>query len=311
MHRQRYYSFGYIMIVGLLIAGILPLLIISIYSRPCVDDFSYSINTHALVESGKWNIMQLLGTAYDTDLHFYNTWQGLYTSAFILSLQPGIFGHRWYFTGSICLLILAFVATYYFLSAFKENFRIERKHIVICALGIVVILFNRVPSIVQGLYWFNGAWNYMPFFFLGLVNVALVIRAYSAAYSAHRYKYIAYSTLLSFVISGGNHVTSFLNIMVLSLLLIGICLNRKKPMVLIPLISAVTGFYIMYRAPGTSNRQSLFERQGVIETILECTKKSIKLMEKWFDIPLLLVILLAVLWMTSKLVERKTNNYTK
>lgn len=86
----------------ILILSIVPMIIISIFSRPCADDYNYAISTYHLIQSGDWNIFDLLKTAYEVDFHYYNTWQGLYSSAFILSLQPGIFGEKYYFMGHGC-----------------------------------------------------------------------------------------------------------------------------------------------------------------------------------------------------------------
>ena len=40
--------------------AVVPFLLISIYSRPCVDDFSYSISLYHMVQSGSGNLFALL-----------------------------------------------------------------------------------------------------------------------------------------------------------------------------------------------------------------------------------------------------------
>ena len=93
-------------------------------------------------------------------------------------------------------------------------YKIQKNSVLVSAAALVLTL-NGMPSIVQGLYWFNGAWNYIPFFYLTLFNLALLIRYEFEKIPQKRW--LIGSVLLSFLISGGNHVTGFLNIMLLSL----------------------------------------------------------------------------------------------
>ena len=41
--------------------------------------------------------------------HFYETWQGTYSSAFLMSLQPGIFGERYYSLTPVILVLWSFL----------------------------------------------------------------------------------------------------------------------------------------------------------------------------------------------------------
>ena len=73
--------------------------------------------------------------------------------------------------------------------------------------------------------------------------------------------------LLSFLISGANHDTALINILLLIFFSIYLIRN-KRYYSLLPLLSALVGFGIMYIAPGTMVRQSVFEKQSVLGTIL-------------------------------------------
>ena len=265
----------YIILSVLLLISIIPLIYISIYSRPSSDDFGYATALYNYIKSGNWNIFGLIKKAIEVDISFYNSWQGLYTSAFVLSLEPGIFGNKYYFIGSILLLILCFICIYYFVKTIFKLLNI--KHYIFFSIFIFVFLFQHLPDINQGLYWFNGAWNYMPFLFLSLVNVTLCIKY---LFIKENNKYLIFSCLLSFIISGGNHVTSFMNI----LLLICICsyaIYKKKYKLVLSLIVAIVGFIIMYIAPGTAIRASHFGKHGIISTIITTFIKSLTFMSEY------------------------------
>ena len=251
-----------ILIIIICTLAILPIMYLAIYSRPCVDDYSYSVQTHNLLMEKGFNLFSLIKEAVKVDIHFYNTWQGLYTSAFILALQPGIFGEQYYFIGTWLLILLIFSCLYFFIkTVLKDILKIKKYTFVITLVSLATILAGLL-SPVEGLYWFNGAWNYMPFMFFNLVNISFLLRSLYLNKKSN----VVYSVILSFIISGGNHVTSFLNIMILTVY--SIATYKKSKAGIISLISSIIGFTIMFAAPGTSIRQSCFEEKGVIETIL-------------------------------------------
>lgn len=251
-----------IIVIIICCIAIMPLLYLAIYSRPCVDDYCYSAQTHNLVMEKGFNLISLIKEAIKVDIHFYNTWQGLYSSAFILSLQPGIFGEQYYFIGVWLLILFMFGCLYFFIKTiFKDILKIKKYTLLITTVSLTTVLAG-LRSPVEGLYWFNGAWNYMPFLFLNLVNIAFLLRVLYLNKKVN----IAYSVILSFIISGGNHVTSFLNIMILTIY--SIVTFKKSKAGIISLISAIIGFIIMYIAPGTSIRQAELNNQGIMETIL-------------------------------------------
>lgn len=94
-----------VFLIALTIISIIPLLKLCKYIHPCADDFGYSYRTFH-----EWNkshsLWNLLKEAIATSKYFYNNWQGLYSSAFFLALQPSIFGEKYYALTGILLLII-------------------------------------------------------------------------------------------------------------------------------------------------------------------------------------------------------------
>ena len=86
---------------------------ISLYNCPSADDFNYSVRTYTAWKESH-SIGQLLGAALDTSVHFWKTWQGLYSSAFLLSLQPAIFSGEAYAVTGIIMMILIGGSTIFF-----------------------------------------------------------------------------------------------------------------------------------------------------------------------------------------------------
>lgn len=276
--------------IMILLFSVLPMFIISLFSRPCADDYSYAINTYHLIQSGDWNILSLLKAAWDVDVHFYYTWQGLYSSAFVLALQPGIFGEQYYFVGAWILMLLLFLSLYFLTNSIAKCFgNIARSYTIMFSLFLFVTLMQGMPSLIQGIYWFNGAWNYTFFFCMLLMNVALIIKYAS---SQKGYGALLFSTVLSFLISGGNHITAFLNILILIVAVV--LLLKRKPVLFISLSSAIIGFIIMYRAPGTALRQGTEMKQGVISTIVHSVWGCYNYLCDWMNVQWIVFLLLLI-----------------
>ncbi len=252
----------YIVLSILLLVSIIPLVYISFYSRPSADDFNYSTNVYHYLSNENYNIFGLIKKAIEVDIHYYNNWQGLYTSAFILALQPSIFGEKYYCIGAILLLIISFFCVFYLIKSIFKILKFD-KYYLFLSIFIFVFLFQQLPDIKEGLYWFNGAWNYMPFFFLSLVNIGLCLKY---LFIKQNNKYLILTSLLSFVISGGNHVTSFMNILLLMVISV-YALTKKKGLICLSLIVAIIGFILMYIAPGTAIRQAYFTNPSIFDTL--------------------------------------------
>ena len=152
--------------------SIIPFVLISFYSRPCSDDYNYSINMIRMVETGNSNVFTVIKTGIETDVEFYNTWNGLYISGFLQAMQPGAYlGEQNYYVGTIVLMLLMFFGIYYFVKTLFEIFGVNF-NVLLSSLILFSFFIHGMISTVQGLYWFCGAYDYIPFLILTMVNVA-------------------------------------------------------------------------------------------------------------------------------------------
>lgn len=268
----------YILLGILVEVFISPIVLTSLYSRPAVDDFNYAIIVHEYVKNGNWNIFGLISKAIETVVYFYNNWQGTYTSAFIMSLQPGVINEKYYFIGSFLLLIIGFCSIFYFVKTIYKILNIGNKHFIFLSILVFAAVFQQLPDMAQGLYWFNGSYHYMFYIFLSLINLTFCIRY---LYSKDK-KYLISSCLFSLIISGGSQVVSFMNIlMMLFVTIYGI--YKKKYKLSLSLLFAIIGFIIMYLAPGTAIRSSMLGNNGIYRTILSTFIRSFGFMSQYIN----------------------------
>ena len=280
-----------LLIILLCIGILLPLLIAGIYNRPSADDYDYAVLTHYAVQNGG-NIFDILKAAWDTDVNFYNTWQGLYSSAFILSLHPGIWGEALYSLTTIIVILVCWMCLFFSFNILNRHFiGKSRLYSLAASLVILVMLMLWLPSPFGGLYWFNGAMNYMPWAFTNLLNICLLLEASKTNSKKRFVVMVVLSTLLSFLTSGGNHVTAFANILLL-LTVVAMQLPKKKFYPIIPFAVACIGFAIMFAAPGTAIRQSLLPAgPGAVKTIIKTALHVYTLAGDWFSFSWILSLL--------------------
>lgn len=285
----------------IMLSSVVGIIYFSLFTAPVADDIPYSRFTIEITNKANWSFIDLLKAAIKTDAYYYNNWQGLYSSALILSLQPGIFGEQYYFMGTIFLLILIFVSLLYFVKTLNTIFNFNFNTWTVSLL-LMVLCVQGMPNIKEGLYWFNGAWNYTFFFFLTILNVSFIIRYLMS----QKIIYVFISCILSFVISGGNHVTGFLNILLLLLTCV-YSIKRKKYYAIFPLVVSILGYGLMIIAPGTSIRQDYFIQQSVMSTIVASSIKSYLLISDWINAQWIAYIFLITLTAFESKVSIKAN----
>lgn len=279
-------------VILLCILAILPLLMLAKYNRPSADDYDYAMWTSRAVWAGKGPI-GIIAAAIETSRVFYNVWQGLYTAAFFLALQPGIYGETWYFLTTY--ILIAFIALFVFAAIHILNKEFLHKSALYSAtvtMVIVTIICLWMPDVTQGLYWYDGAMNYLPWMFGDYLNLTLVYIAYRRGNTKKAIPYLVISTLLSFLLSGVDHVTSFANILYL-LVMVALSVRKKFYVGVIPFISACVGFVIMLIAPGTAVRAATMSGAPVLHTMIETLWHVREILGEWINIEWTVILILA------------------
>lgn len=283
--------------VLLILLLLLPVGILAFYARPSADDYVYAARTHAVVQQYGFDLPRLLSAAWDTTVYFFQNWQGLYISGFILALQPAIFGNQWYGLTLLCVLIPLFLCLYAAACIVVRRLEPAQKRLPWALAFLVLFAFiEGMPSPVEGLYWFNGAMNYLPYFALTVLNAGL---AFSLCLSRglsvrRRGVYALAGVLLGLLIGGGHQVVGELNLLLL--LLAAVLSARRRNFWICPaLVAAVAGLLINILAPGTRVRADGLAQAGFLEAVVKSFVLAAMQWIRWLDVPLLcLLFLLAI-----------------
>lgn len=293
--RRRRFG-GFVLFVAALM---LPVFAAALFARPSADDFGYAMNTRAVVMQGG-TLGELLAAALRTDAQFFNSWQGLYSSGFLLAFQPGIFGGRWYGLTTVFIVAVLFLCLWGALALVGRHAAPGQRLLPpALALLFTYAFVQGMPNQVEGLYWFNGAANYIPFFALTVLNVGLL-----ADQLAARRPWISMlaSVALSAVISGGHHVAALLNLMLLALA-VPAALRRRRAWPLLPFAAGLAGLLVNLTAPGTRVRMEGFSSASLPEAIVKSLVLTVLNLLRWLDVPLLCLLALltpAALWLAQK-----------
>lgn len=255
----------------ILIISLIPVIALAFYNFPCADDLGYSIYTkHAWEETH--SLLAVLAAAWRKVAESYFTWQGTWTSIFVMALQPGIWGEEWYWIGTTLLIAALSCSAFFFMNViFHKLLGSEKKIASIASSIYLLVVIQCMTDKTQGLFWYNGASHYIfPWAaFLALMGILMKM----TVKEQHSGRKMAAAVLLAVYIGGGNLVTG-LECGIWLFLAIGLCvLFRNRGMV--KKICIITGFWAVsyganVAAPGNWNRQEDFTyRPGVIRSVLQ------------------------------------------
>jgi len=295
----------------LLLVAILPLVYISRYSHPCADDYTYGRLTHAAWQETH-SLFPTIKQAFEQVKISYNTWQGTYSSIFLMSLSPAVFEDSISYGMTSVLMLAMLLASVFCItySVFVKIVKTQRwKWFFIAALTSFWMI-ESMHSPVNGIYWFNGSVHY---FFMHAIMLFMITCSLNYCIEkreknrlAAKIIYIALTAIFTVFCGGANYSTALLGICVLALMLLGDCiLSKKFSLLAIPLVTYIAAFLTSIVAPGNSVRSSKFDGKGPIFAILESMKLAIKDDLTWTDLQFVIIILLAlpVLYNITKYVK--------
>lgn len=299
-----------LIVITLLFVG--PLLALSMYDHPSADDYWYAAaayqawcKTHNL-----WNVIK---AAFETSADFFSHWQGLYTSAVLLALEPGIFGEQYYaWTGVLLLGVLYAGNLRLCYVVFHKRLGCGRLESMAFGCLLTFLMIQWMPSLRQGIYWFNGAVNYTFFYSLWMFLLAAVLNLYQPKTKVRQVGNFLVAVVLGVLLMGGNHVTAFAGLLSM-LVSAGLGFAGKKRLAaaenLLLFFCMLAGFVINITSPGTRTRQAAFtDTPGVLKTIWYAVKAGLGACNSWSGIALLGGIVVScpfILRMTGRLVKEK------
>lgn len=226
------------------------------YVYPQGDDFEYGANSHLAWVHGK-GVLGAFGGACKTVADAFRSWQGTFSSIFLMALQPGIWGEQYYhltpalLSGLLSLAVLIF--SYQF---FHTLFGAGKKEAGILGCLLAILALQLAPAKVSAFYWWNGGIHYTGAFSFLLLFTAFLIHAIVG-----KEKRVLYSVLaawMAVMVGGGNLVTALIgNVVTGYVILILLWIKRKELLKYLAVSGGVMliAFCVNIAAPGNWIRQ--------------------------------------------------------
>ena len=287
----------------LFILSIIPILVLAFYSRPIWDDFSAARYIAASWTKGQYWIpfvypfLNVIGS--------YFTWQGTYTAELIFPLMPGAWPIPAYWVTTFLLVGLISLPIIYFWKTVAEvSTPGKGKHGVILAAAILLMIFQYMPDLQEGIFWWDGATYYSIFMGGMFIEWGILIKRLSCKDDWTK-KFVRLMALLAFAISGGNFLIALVNTVSLALVTIYLYLMKNmdkfKQMRFVTIIGAI-GLVISVAAPGNLVRASGLQGMGAVSSVIHSLYYPLKLFYRWTNIEQigLAICLIPVLYLIVK-----------
>ena len=228
MAKQQTKFWEWCVLLILCLGGIIllfPVLRAATCARPVNDDYSFSYLTHqALIDH-----TSILAAALQEVQQIFFSWQGTYTAIFLFSLQPGIFGSyqvtTWLLVFSLLFGTLFFSVRVWALWSDSNQRGESLRRGSMIAIVTFLLMIEGMPSIPEGLFWYNGAVYYTLFFSLSLILLGLVAGVFTGTTKLAG-KIVA--LFLGAVISGGNYTTALVTLELIFLALVCSLWKRRE-----------------------------------------------------------------------------------
>lgn len=281
---------GNFLIVLAFLTTLLPIFSISIYDQPSADDYVYGLLTRQTWES-TGSVFQTLLTAWNQMVHSYMTWDGNFFATFLGALQPSVFGlYHWV---PVIMVLSVIFGTFFFLKVLLENYlNADRNTTLFIGCALLILELQFLPSAVQGLYWFDGAVSYTFIYAMSLTLFALLLIYYQKRPVRHKYLALASACILGFLISGGNFISSLVNLILLAAMATILWYRKNTHCfgTVLVFVFSLVGLFISALAPGNGVRQAdtlktLASQPSPISAILQSFQYAGQYFLQWMSIP--------------------------
>ncbi|MCL2811355.1 MAG: DUF6056 family protein [Clostridia bacterium] len=246
---SRRWGWGLLVLFVLLL---LPLLVIAVYAHPTYDDYTFGLHTkRAWQQTG--SLYAVLGAAAVTVRNFFYGFQGSFASTFLMALQPGVFGERFYILGPYILIGGLVAATWLFMRTVIG----KQQGAALCWL-VLFFSVQFLPGADEGFFWFNGGVYYTFFYSLSLVLYSMALRAHRAVTPVKRAAIVGGACVLAIAVGGGNYVTALLSVVLLVLHTGYRCMSKDRRwwISFAIFLCLVGSFLVSATAPGNAVRQA-------------------------------------------------------
>lgn len=290
--------------------SLIPIFHIANYAHPSGDDYTYGSYTHGVWED-TGSVFETVKAGIHASGERWQNWQGTHTAIFIMTMMPAVFDYSAYPIGAILLILIFILSAFFFFDTiFKKVLRLERAWSVIFACIFIFSSVQFMPSIVEGFYWFNGAWYYTFYFCLAMVMFSVWGRLILTEKQWVKITLSVTAIILALFIGGGNYPLVLITILISAVITICLFL-KKKPAKWVSLVTfgcVTASFLVSALAPGNSVRAEFNEGMHPIKAIIFSFYHALKSVFSQLSglFLVIIVVMIPLFFMLAKEITKKT-----
>jgi len=293
-----------ILFIIVFLLSLVPILMLSPYCLPIADDFAYGYDTHEVILAGG-NIFEVIIQAFKSVGRYYIEWQGTYTSCFLMTLQPGIFGMKFYYlTPFIMLFALSFSTFFFFKVLIREVLGMSKSLSAILSCLVLFVQIQAVKDVAESFTWYNASVHYTVGHSIFMIYLALGFRhIYRRKNNEKSLGILVF--IFAFLTAGVNNVTIVCGLLV-ALTAIGLAICSKISFfkdkfeldirfrdILPSSIIMLIGCIVNIKSPGNAYRLEYMggSHNSVVATILKSFESGAEYIVKWNDTRVILFVI--------------------
>lgn len=292
-----------IMAVVLLLLMI-PVVYIGKYNKPVADDYTYSVLTHRAWQESH-SVFAVIAAAAKQAGISYRSWQGTFSSIFLMALMPALFDYRMYkLVAGLMVFILCFSAFALSKTVLRNLLGLKHQYWVIMGAALSVLTVEKMYTIPSGIFWYNAAVHYTFMQGLLFLMISAMLRIVLAKKPAARVLWTVAAIVLGAAVGGSNYATCLMGAVILVSLMVLLYIKYRKKALpcLIPTVVMLVAFIINMAAPGNAVRGGNYNGLGAVSSILKSFESAFLYCTKWMDLftLLMLLFLVPVLWNVTR-----------
>ncbi len=274
---------------ALFLLSLIPLILLAPYITPSADDFGYGAPAYYALQTGA-GFSGVIKALAENLRYTYMNWQGTYSSVILFSLQPGVFDGRLYIITPFVMLAAVVVPIFLVLNSVRGMSR-SGKILIGSVTALLSVQF--LPSVAEGIFWWNGGAHYMIFWCLSVLAVVLQITNKDPKIIA-----AAAQFLLAFFVTGGNYLTSLTYCLTSFVVTAYRAFSRDEKQAVVKsaliTLSAAVGLIISMAAPGNAVRQAAFDTLPPLTAVISALCHAASDIARYTDAAIIGAIILCV-----------------
>ncbi|MCI7040871.1 MAG: DUF6056 family protein [Lachnospiraceae bacterium] len=279
------------------IISLIPLLWIGHYNYPSADDYSNGSNCRQTFVETK-SVFMVIGTAVKKAVGEWHTWRGCFTSSFLSSIMPNVFGEGLYqYTTWVVLTLFSLSCLYLLNNIFVKVFHSDKWRSLCVTMIMLFASVHCMVGRVEILYWYSGAINYLFTYAMSLFFFGLLISCCFSKGKKHVFELVM-ASFLGFSIGGGNQVT-ILNVAIILFLVIAVIsyskMWKKNWSLMIPIGLFYIGFILNVMAPGNRVRADGASGMNPIKAVFVSFYYCLEyVIGEWTTWPIIIMVILMI-----------------